>query len=566
MPGGKNSRSSDVSKEDFVNLKEKFQLLEGDRKAYFETFEQRKKQNEIQIKELRSKNKELRNAIAELKHQNSRSMDSDTEIQAEMSKVQRLRAEYDTRVNKTRMQKKELASLRDTLKDFQLDATRPNLEENPLTRKIRMLENRLDKAMIKFNEAQSIRKTYEQIVKRLKDERVGFDNQLQAIERALAAKTHDHEEMLLLAGDATHAKDLAHQDLEKCKLTYQKNQNQRLKELKDREAMVKQKEELNMLRKERDKNRLEILARQSGDKSEEQENALKQALVANRLQEGIISRELEECKKDLDVYENAFRKIKEATGVSDINEVMQKIMSQEDTAKNLKQLTLENASTLKKYEAEKAELKKIVDDIRYEGTGARSGSRKQVDRLEEQITQSQSRLDRCKQKYERLHRTLVDVQAGVEHLVLKLSNVEIVGDKDRLADGASVVEMVYHCERTLVQMLGQLQNTQDTDKLLARVTSMDVQLVREMPFNRRINLPSMFEDDGAHTLDEDPYVGGEDELSREMMKKEARDLVEQKTATAQKKKKKRRKGGLKPGREAESRRMGGKTLAARQII
>ena len=69
--------------------------------------------------------------------------------------------------------------------------------------------------------------------------RVGFDNQVQAIERALAAKTHDHAEMLLLAGDATHAKDLAHRDLEKCKLNYQKNQNQREKELKDREAMVK---------------------------------------------------------------------------------------------------------------------------------------------------------------------------------------------------------------------------------------------------------------------------------------------------------------------------------------
>jgi hypothetical protein len=33
---------------------------------------------------------------------------------------------------------------------------------------MRMLENRLDKAMIKHNEAQSIRKTYEQIVRRLK--------------------------------------------------------------------------------------------------------------------------------------------------------------------------------------------------------------------------------------------------------------------------------------------------------------------------------------------------------------------------------------------------------------
>jgi len=38
-----------------------------------------------------------------------------------------------------------------------------------MTRHIRMLENRFDKALIKYNEAQSIRKTYEQIVKRLRE-------------------------------------------------------------------------------------------------------------------------------------------------------------------------------------------------------------------------------------------------------------------------------------------------------------------------------------------------------------------------------------------------------------
>ena len=49
-----------------------------------------------------------------------------------------------------------------------MESKRPTQDDSPLTRKIRMLENRLDKAMIKYNEAQSIRKTYEQIVKRLK--------------------------------------------------------------------------------------------------------------------------------------------------------------------------------------------------------------------------------------------------------------------------------------------------------------------------------------------------------------------------------------------------------------
>jgi hypothetical protein len=53
-------------------------------------------------------------------------------------------------------------------------------------------------------------------------------------------------------------------------------------------------------------------------------------------QEKVIS------KTKLDIFENAFRKIKEATGVSDVNEVIQKIVNQEGTTENLLVLTKEN--------------------------------------------------------------------------------------------------------------------------------------------------------------------------------------------------------------------------------
>jgi len=55
-------------------------------------------------------------------------------------------------------------------------------------RAIRVMENRLDKAMIKYNEAMSIKKTYDLILKRLKEERIGYDNQLTAIEESLKGK------------------------------------------------------------------------------------------------------------------------------------------------------------------------------------------------------------------------------------------------------------------------------------------------------------------------------------------------------------------------------------------
>lgn len=76
-----------------------------------------------------------------------------------------------------------------------------------------MLENRLDKAMIKFNEAISIKKTYEIILKRLKEERIAYDQQLAGMEKAIKAKNADFDELLMLSHDANHARELADQDL-----------------------------------------------------------------------------------------------------------------------------------------------------------------------------------------------------------------------------------------------------------------------------------------------------------------------------------------------------------------
>ena len=53
------------------------------------------------------------------------------------------------------------------------------------------------------------------------------------------------------------------------------------------------------------------------------------------------------------MYESAFRKIKEATGVSDVNEVIQKIVSQEDTQNNLMELTRENQAKIEAMNEEK---------------------------------------------------------------------------------------------------------------------------------------------------------------------------------------------------------------------
>ena len=55
--------------------------------------------------------------------------------------------------NRTIAKKKELLALQDKLKEIGNEHIDLNTDDNPQMRTIRMLENRLDKAMIKYNEA-----------------------------------------------------------------------------------------------------------------------------------------------------------------------------------------------------------------------------------------------------------------------------------------------------------------------------------------------------------------------------------------------------------------------------
>jgi hypothetical protein len=216
-----------------------------------------------------------------------------------------------------------------------------------------MLENRLDKAMVKYNEAQSIRKTYEQIVKRLKDERVGFDSQLGALERTFHAKSRDYEELLLLGADANHARDVAKAELDRARTGYEEERRRRETELRERHqelALRRQTSDLVAQREQR-KAELKAVARSKAEGYEEGwgegEGALRQAATVNQMTAQRIAAERTEHKAKIDIFEQAFRKIKDATGVSDVNEVIQKIVSQEGTTENLMLLTKENQAKIR---------------------------------------------------------------------------------------------------------------------------------------------------------------------------------------------------------------------------
>jgi hypothetical protein len=445
--------------------------------------------------------------------------ESKNELSHIEKRVDRLRREYDELRNTGTRSRKQLDGLKDEVKDLELDSQKPHMEDNEYTRRIRALENKLDKAMIQYNEAQSIRKSYEQILQRLSEERVGFDNQLTAIERALSSKQRDYEELVLLTGDANHARDTALQELEKVRAVYEDERKKRDKELREQHQSIALRRSMLERMQQREKLRL-ALATPGISQSQLAENEFRQSQAAKAAMLEKI-----ESRNKVNIFENAFRKIKEATGVSDVNEVIQKIISQETTTENLIHVTRENQSKMDVLQERKKQIKAHCEELKYNAVGG-GQHRKMVDSYEDQLSTAATRLERSRLKYERLSKVVIAMKAGVGHLQDKWEGFrqDIVKGTTFVIADETVAEALQECELCFETMLKRILAGEEEMKRAMFVESSnknssnnayvpkskgpglsseedEEEVVAELsllrPFNQRIDLQTMLVDGGA---------------------------------------------------------------------
>jgi hypothetical protein len=556
MPSGNNNQNV-VTESELEDLRQKFHLLEGDRKAYYEMSMHTMKSNKVLVAQLRDQNKSLRRGLAAIQREtrtaSNAGMTTDQQELVEVSRtVTSLRRQHDKIIAKVDSKSLALNALRDKSNELEADGTKPLTEDTPTTRRIRMLENRLDKAMIKYNEAQSIRKTYEQIVKRLREERVGFDNQLAALERTLAAKEHDFQELLLLSTDAQHARDVTQTELERVRNTYQSAKRARERDVRERQEIYQIRLEItNRMQKREDvkDNIIDNMVGTAGEKDERDRESAERKKEKKRSSsekaEGIMNGQYDEAteaEESLTMYEDAFEKIKEATGVADIEEVIHKIVNQEDTQNNLMKLTKENQRKIESLRVTLDTASARVDEIKYSGTGV-TQKRKLVDDHEANLTAASTKLERSKLKSERMAAVLINVKAGIEHIMDRIDLHRSDSQQLLQVSDETVVEVLYQCETIIERLLNEAKrkgagsngsptlfdagSEEGTLELAQKIT--DRQVMETRPFNQRVTLPdgdrglaAIAEDDReSDGNDMDSGPGGNDggELTRDKIKR-----------------------------------------------
>merc|ERR1711907_278099 len=162
----------------------------------------------------------------------------------------------------------------------------------------------------------------------------------------------------------------------------------------------------------------------------------------------------------VNTYESAFRRIKEATGVSDVNEIIQKFLTQEDTLNRLNDLAKESQSRIEQLTEERKRIQQKVVDAKMKSSST-AGNRRIVDEFEQLLSEAKVKSERIRTKYERLTKGMINVKAGIDHLGDKIHMALGRSASPRIASATSLIDTLKQCQKRLTLMM---QTNEENDR------------------------------------------------------------------------------------------------------
>jgi len=218
--------------------------------------------------------------------------------------------------------------------------------------------------------------------------------------------------------------------------------------------------------------------------------------------------------------------------VADVNEVIQKFITQEETHKNLLAMTKESQAKIERLTEAKAAARERVQTLKYSAATA-----------EQQATdvhgQGERTYERQKHKYERLAKVLVSVKAGIQHLFERLGGVPLEEEPLVLGED-NMVDVLQQCEKKLKVVMEAIREEEEAlvRDLGAEVLKKTGELPSDPPVANNYRVRDTEGGEEAPSEEEFEEDLEEEVVDREALKKQSGTILDKAT----KKTKKRRKG------------------------
>jgi DNA repair exonuclease SbcCD ATPase subunit len=173
-----------------------------------------------------------------------------------------------------------------------------------------------------------------------------------------------------------------------------------------------------------EKKREAIAARAKGDLGTEEEEKLKRMFVVRSLYSSMLEQKVQKEAADLEHMEQGFQKIKSATGISDVQEIIQKFKTKDETKHSLLQTDKQTRDRIEQLKEEKAENLAVLEEATTSGMAA-GGNREmyqEVDHIDEALNAARKQCNDYKTRATRLDLILEESRMSIRKFLSKLNN------------------------------------------------------------------------------------------------------------------------------------------------
>lgn len=413
-----------------LDLQRKYKIMEGNRASYTEDAQGHIRRQRQTIDKLKFDNTQLK---TELK--STQSEDARAPGRHQHAEIMRLGDFADLYTRKIEMERRRVEELDQhlALSDAKILEQRKALggadaaKENDLQieKQVRVLENKLDKTLTQFNEALAKNKNMRAEIDVLRLERVNFDSVYKKMERDLQLKKKEMSDVIELANISYEARDQAHNEIAALRAQGDReaiafdSEMRDLGKILDHDRKMKEAEMRNRLKA------AELGVDFPGHDSELEAKLKKRGIKGNWA--------MDAGAKQIAVYEEAFKKIQAATGMSDIDDLVTSFIAAEDQNFSLFNFVNELNQETEKLEETAGELRYEID--KFEGADSVQDAvrKKLVKELELKIEKTNQNTKAVEERLESTSNTLLALRAGIKSTYENLGcdtemNKELLGD------------------------------------------------------------------------------------------------------------------------------------------
>ncbi|XP_032417758.1 coiled-coil domain-containing protein 151 [Xiphophorus hellerii] len=428
-----------------AELQDKIQLLESEGTAFYERSQSVIKKNHEIILQLRPANQKLHKELAQVDQHNLSKQKAVSKLEQELLfRRRRLDAlthttlSYQQRLDELRIEE-ERRNQEHSMAAMSTVAWEFELEEDAMN--FRMLENRLDKFQFKCKEAEKCKMINMKLKAQMQDEFRCYGAQIDNLEKELLRYRQEFQNLEALNMEAYLSKTAAEAELHQL-------EEQLLKEHKERESNIAR------LRQKVDQRKVQS---EKPDKKV-QRTVLEVDELDSEAQQS--TRIVPEEEKANPIFEEILKNLKEAIGVSDLQDVVEHFTLEKENCERLENLKKQNDEALEKLKEEKELLSKQFDQMKYSGEAKLSSEMLKLEECEQQLQIQLQRRDADAERLADNVKALGAIRAGVEHLAGKLQDTSLMEDKPFKSSPTSdefVLELLNQCDAKLQILLKELE-------------------------------------------------------------------------------------------------------------